>query len=62
MGPSRRLAFVAWKARCRPLLLKAFFVRFPGRRDPADWFDFCEAEYRRYLSGEISARKYRGVS
>lgn len=50
--------FTAWKSRRRPLLLKAFLAQFGANHQPADWFDFCEAEYARYQRGEISARKY----
>lgn len=54
--------FVAWKARRRALLLEAFLRQFGPRHEPADWFDFCESEYRRYVSGEISSRKYLRAS
>ena len=56
--PGDGMKFVGWKARRRPLLLEACIAEFGPYHCAQEWYDFCEREYRRYLAGEISGRKY----
>ena len=50
--------FIAWKARRRDLLMKAFCSEFGVHGHPADWQDFCEYEFAKFQRGEIPASKY----
>jgi len=58
LSREEKLRFVSWKARRRALLLEACLLEFGPLHCSQEWYDFCEREYRRYLSGEISGRKY----
>lgn len=50
--------FAGWKSARRKKLLLAFADEYGTRGCPADWMDFCEHEFQRFLRVEISARAY----